>query len=348
MVLKFRCARCGQPVFIAGDVPGKQARCPACDKVQQIPQASHQAPAEQIEQEMAGRDASVYELAAPPLDPARTNLGKTTRVVSKAAGTDSVWGLIRESALGTSQLQELSLCLIALSIADIIMTCTLLRTSHAYYESNPVAGWFFARWNMTGMVVFKFAAIAGAIALGEVIERRRREWENSFSWLDVRRRPPLSGTACACTWACPACRSAANEASRCRGGPRHRPSVRVRRDHLATPLVARLRQQARSMASRMKLKWPSQKRTLTPPGWKLPRGLPARVVIGDTIVPRRVRAQVVIVKCAQVVSIPPARALVEHPAAAGCDTGGIGQWRDQTRANARIRGLGTGVGEVWV
>jgi hypothetical protein len=93
--------------------------------------------------------------------------------VSKPAGTDSVWGLIRESALGTSQLQELSLCLIALSIADIVMTCTLLRTSHTYYESNPLAGWFFARWEMTGMVVFKFAAIACAIVLGEMIERRR-------------------------------------------------------------------------------------------------------------------------------------------------------------------------------
>ncbi len=100
-------------------------------------------------------------------------LWKTTRVASKAAGTDSVWGLIRESALGTSQFQEISICLIALSIADIIMTFTLLRTSHSYYESNPVVGWFFARWNMTGMVVLKFAAIALAIALGEMIERRR-------------------------------------------------------------------------------------------------------------------------------------------------------------------------------
>jgi len=173
MVLKFRCARCGQHLFIAVDMPGKQARCPACGKVQQIPGARQPVPAEQTEQEMAGREASVYELAAPPLDPPRTNLWKTTRVVSKAAGTDSVWGLIRESALGTSQLQELSICLIALSIADVIMTFTLLRTSHGYYESNPVAGWFFARWNMTGMVVFKFAAIAVAIALGEMIERRR-------------------------------------------------------------------------------------------------------------------------------------------------------------------------------
>lgn len=88
-------------------------------------------------------------------------------------GTDKFWSLIRESALGASQLQELSLCLIALSVADIIMTFTLLRTSHVYYESNPVAGWFLARWDMKGMVVFKFAAIATAIATGEIIERRR-------------------------------------------------------------------------------------------------------------------------------------------------------------------------------
>jgi len=173
MVLKFHCARCGQNLFIAGDLPGKQARCPACGQVQQVPGAHQPVPAEPTEQELAGREGSVYELAAPPLVPPRTNLWKTKRVVSKATGADSFWGLIRESALGTSQLQELSLCLIALSIADIIMTCTLLRTSHIYYESNPVAGWFFARWNMTGMVVFKFAAIAFAIALGEMIERRR-------------------------------------------------------------------------------------------------------------------------------------------------------------------------------
>ena len=170
MVLKFRCARCGQHLFVAGDMPGKRARCPACGGVQQIPATRRPVP---DEQEPPGCEASVYELAAPPLDRPGTNFWKTAPLVSKPTGTDSIWSLIRESALGTSQLQEFSLCLIALSIADIVMTCTLLRTGHGYYESNPVAGWFFARWNMTGMVVFKFAAIAGAIALGEMIERRR-------------------------------------------------------------------------------------------------------------------------------------------------------------------------------
>jgi hypothetical protein len=89
---------------------------------------------------------------------------------------DSLRGILRDCVLGASRLQELSLCLIALSAADIFMTFTLLRSSHAYYESNPVAVWFFARWNMAGLVVFKFATIAGAISLGEVIERRRPGW----------------------------------------------------------------------------------------------------------------------------------------------------------------------------
>ncbi len=106
-------ARCGQHLFIAADMPDKQARCPACGQVQQIAATRQPVPAGPTEQEMAGREASVYELAAPPLEPPNANLWKTTPVVRKAAGTDSVWGLIRESALGTSQLQEISLCLIA-------------------------------------------------------------------------------------------------------------------------------------------------------------------------------------------------------------------------------------------
>jgi hypothetical protein len=53
------------------------------------------------------------------------------------------------------------------------MTYALLRAGRGVYEANPVARWFFARWNMAGMVGFKFAIIAGVIALAELIERRR-------------------------------------------------------------------------------------------------------------------------------------------------------------------------------
>ena len=58
-----------------------------------------------------------------------------------------------------------------------------MQTSQAYYESNPVAYWFFARWNMRGMIVFKFAAIGFAIAAGELIERRRPGMGRLVLWV---------------------------------------------------------------------------------------------------------------------------------------------------------------------
>jgi hypothetical protein len=65
---------------------------------------------------------------------------------------------------------------VLLSAADLFMTYALLRTGGGFYESNPLALWFFRRWNMAGMTAFKFGAIGVAIALGEVIERRRPGW----------------------------------------------------------------------------------------------------------------------------------------------------------------------------
>jgi hypothetical protein len=56
------------------------------------------------------------------------------------------------------------------------MTFALLRANPAAFESNPVARWFFARWNMVGMVLFKFSVIGCVIALSEFIERRRPGW----------------------------------------------------------------------------------------------------------------------------------------------------------------------------
>jgi hypothetical protein len=41
-------------------------------------------------------------------------------------------------------LQGLACGLLALSAADLFMTFALLRTSPAFFESNPVAQWFFA------------------------------------------------------------------------------------------------------------------------------------------------------------------------------------------------------------
>src|SRR5690349_14791977 len=51
--------------------------------------------------------------------------------------------------------QEAALILV-LSTVDLLLTYALLRQGLQFYESNPVARWWFVRWNMAGMTVFKF------------------------------------------------------------------------------------------------------------------------------------------------------------------------------------------------
>jgi hypothetical protein len=70
--------------------------------------------------------------------------------------------LARESAL-----------LLVVSTFDILMTYALLRQGFQFYESNPVARWWFVRWNMAGMTIFKFLVVTIAIVSCEVVERRR-------------------------------------------------------------------------------------------------------------------------------------------------------------------------------
>ena len=63
--------------------------------------------------------------------------------------------------------------LIILSAIDLLVTHRLLRQNSLAYESNPIAQWFFARWNIIGMIAFKFSLIAFVFIVGEVIERHR-------------------------------------------------------------------------------------------------------------------------------------------------------------------------------
>jgi hypothetical protein len=86
-------------------------------------------------------------------------------------------------AVEASRLQWPSLVLLGLSLADIAVTFVLLRKGQGYYESNPVAQWFFAHWNIRGMAAFKLTAIGSAITLGEIIERRRPGWGRLVLWL---------------------------------------------------------------------------------------------------------------------------------------------------------------------
>jgi hypothetical protein len=75
-----------------------------------------------------------------------------------------------------SQIQGLALLLIILSAADLLMTVTLLRTSPQFFEGNPLANWFLARWNVLGLVVFKFGILGGVTVVSELVERHRPGW----------------------------------------------------------------------------------------------------------------------------------------------------------------------------
>ena len=83
---------------------------------------------------------------------------------------------VRPWALETSRVSGVGTCLVLLSAADLFMTFTLLRTSPRFVEANPVALWFYSRWNIVGMVFFKFSLIAGVIVISEIIERHRPGW----------------------------------------------------------------------------------------------------------------------------------------------------------------------------
>jgi hypothetical protein len=119
-------------------------------------------------------EPSAYAVEAAPAEP----MAMPTRVEVEATAKRRSRGpdlsaLFRAGAVEPSRVQGLAACLVALSAADLFMTFTLLRASPAFFEGNPVARWFFARWNMAGMVAFKFSIIAGVIALAELIERKR-------------------------------------------------------------------------------------------------------------------------------------------------------------------------------
>ena len=75
--------------------------------------------------------------------------------------------------LEKSRIQSLAVCLIAISMLDLLVTYVLLNSSAEVYEANPVAQWFFQRWNILGMTLFKFSLVGVVIATSEIIERQR-------------------------------------------------------------------------------------------------------------------------------------------------------------------------------
>jgi len=84
--------------------------------------------------------------------------------------------IVRACSGKSSLLERESFGLIALSATDLLVTYALLRRGPSFYESNPVAQWFFVRWNMAGVTLFKFSAMSLVIVIGEYVERRRPGW----------------------------------------------------------------------------------------------------------------------------------------------------------------------------
>jgi hypothetical protein len=79
---------------------------------------------------------------------------------------------LRSPFHGRSLLPGESVLFVALSAADLFMTYRLLWQGQ-FFEANPVAQWFFARWNIAGMTLFKFGLVAFIVVLCETIERHR-------------------------------------------------------------------------------------------------------------------------------------------------------------------------------
>lgn len=147
---RFACAWCGLGVVAPGDASGR-GRCPHCGAVQDVPRT---APEPYALMETPPAPPTPSSVPAPP---------------ARAFWRD----LFHESARRESVLAAEIVALVALSLADLMTTYHLLRTHPKFYESNPVAQFFFARWNIAGMAVFKLTVVAFVVTVGEVAERKR-------------------------------------------------------------------------------------------------------------------------------------------------------------------------------
>jgi hypothetical protein len=171
MKTEFTCSRCGVACTTGRDLAGRRVRCLSCGFVQKIPDA-------RVTPSVA---PGGYQLGPAPAFlsrplPAEPNYSPPAATRPKHQSRFGWFEHVRPWVFETSQVQGIGTWLIILSVADLLMTFVLLRKSTAFFESNPIASWFFSRWNMAGMVFFKFSMIAGVILLSEIIERNRPGW----------------------------------------------------------------------------------------------------------------------------------------------------------------------------
>jgi hypothetical protein len=171
MKTDYACLRCGQAFATDRDLSGRRVRCRVCGLVQRVPDLS--TPSQPAPLGYALAPSPMTASASMPADPSSFVPALQPLVKrSQARWLDR----LRPWVFETSQVQGIGSCLVLLSAADLFMTFLLLRRSPAFFESNPIACWFFDRWNMAGMVFFKFSLIGGVILLSEIIERNRPGW----------------------------------------------------------------------------------------------------------------------------------------------------------------------------
>ena len=175
MITEIPCVRCGNLFTFDEQLAGRKIRCLVCKEIQHVmvrpPRPLNQDPQSSVD--------SYSLVPETPVSMLKKNLGKSalmqsdqTTKASRFRGT--VWRkLIRVGVGESSVLEQESLGLIALSLADLLVTYALLRRGPAFYESNPVAQWFFARWNIAGMALFKFGTMGFVVVIAEIVERHR-------------------------------------------------------------------------------------------------------------------------------------------------------------------------------
>jgi hypothetical protein len=168
----FSCSACGRKQHAPDEFAGEPVQCGACGRVQVIVRPIGN-PSEHDDRAMAPRVVAPPPPRHAPIKPPRPDLPRQ----------EGWYAWLRSGILDSSQVQAVACALIVLSFLDFFMTYTLLRAHPMFYESNPVAHWFFERWNVVGLIAFKFTVLGGAIALSEFIERCRRGWGRLVLWI---------------------------------------------------------------------------------------------------------------------------------------------------------------------
>jgi hypothetical protein len=76
-------------------------------------------------------------------------------------------------------LQRESALFVIVNVLDVMMTYLMLSDvpepegRAMFYESNPVARWFFVGWGLSGIVIFKFTMVAVVAVIAQIVALRQ-------------------------------------------------------------------------------------------------------------------------------------------------------------------------------